>query len=689
MKLSIIVPVYNLESLISNTLDSLLSLELPFEYEIIVINDGSTDDSESIILKYKNLSDRIYYFSIQNSGVSTARNIGLEKAVGEYITFVDGDDTVCGDYYERAICELDTGQYDFVQCNFLIREDGNNRYEQFVSDDCVIEDREEMLTKLLCAPKLIHNAVWDKVYRATAIEGIKFDTSLRIAEDLKFVFDVVNKSSKIKLLKLVGYNYFQRNNSAMHTVDINHACNKLMVLDYIRNEDIPPKVMPYINQQKICALLDIYDYKATLNEDCNDCYSAIKELLCLDILEILPWKMRIKLIILIGSKHIYNQLFAFRGMQKERHEKKIIGIVTIDDYTNYGNRLQNYALTKLIEKENFKVINGIRVFTKTDWIDGTRNPVKRTIKKIIPFFLIKRSHNYWHIERSGLLKQREKRFMDFVQSYTQILAPIVVSSNRTANTILNKYHIDYYVVGSDQVWNPYFEAKPYEFLTFAPPEKRLSFSASIGVETIPEESKWAFTKGLNGMKTISVREERAAEIVSELTNRTAEITIDPTLLLDVHEWEEAAKCPQITIVKDYICTYFLGEIPDAVNKFVKEKGLPVYSLNSTDDERLYTIDPAEFLYMIQNATFVLTDSFHAVAISVKFHKEFYVFERKQNGINSMFSRIESITNKLELSNRIQSRSQIIEQKQINHWDEIDCLLDKKKKESMLSLLKSM
>ena len=366
-----------------------------------------------------------------------------------------------------------------------------------------------------------------------------------------------------------------------------------------------------------------------------------------------------------------------------------VGIVTIYNYTNYGNRLQNYALTKLLENEGIQVINGISVFTKDDWINRTENALKRIIKRLVLYSSIKDRIYYEPKPLDGLLALREKRFLEFSKRYTIIEKTIICSSHKQAYAKLKNNGINYVIAGSDQVWNPYYEAKEYEFLTFAPKDKRLSFAASIGVATIPEEAIWYFKKNLSDMKYISVREERAAEIVKELTGRTADVTLDPTLLLDKADWEHIAKKPELYIEDNYICTYFLGEVPEAVKAFAKEKALPIYALNSQDSPELFILDPAEFLYMIQNASYVLTDSFHAVAFSVKFHKEFYVFDRKEEGVSSMFSRIETITKRFCLENRIQNRGRIVEQEPVSNWNEIEKELAAEKNKSLGKLLEAM
>ena len=173
------------------------------------------------------------------------------------------------------------------------------------------------------------------------------------------------------------------------------------------------------------------------------------------------------------------------------------------------------------------------------------------------------------------------------------------------------------------------------------------------------------------MNYLSVREQRAVEIIRELTGRDADLTLDPTLLLESEKWQEAVRKPDIQLDADYICTYFLGEVPDAAGNFAKKKGLKVFPLNDKQVPELFVLDPGEFLYLIKNAAYVLTDSFHAVAFSIKYHKEFYVFNRKQKGAANMFSRIETITKHFGLEKRIQTREEIVEQPPVEHWEAID------------------
>ena len=312
MKLSIIVPVYNLENYIATTLESLLSIHFSSDFEIIVINDGSMDGSESVIHDYQQKYSQIVLYSIENQGVSNARNVAISKASGEYITFVDGDDTVEPDFFEKAVQELDRGGYDFVQGNYKIIDGDYISYKQFVSEDMIITEKDIMLEKLFGLEKLIHNAVWGKVYRAEIIKDTLFDRAIKIAEDQKFVFDVIEKSKKIKLLSCVGYNYFQRSTSAMHYVNVNREIDKLKVLSYCKKSVSNSGILQNIERHELLTLLDMYAVIAMNGGDNRECY---KRLCALDIKRIwysLNNNVRLKIFLIKHARFIYDLILRKR-----------------------------------------------------------------------------------------------------------------------------------------------------------------------------------------------------------------------------------------------------------------------------------------------------------------------------------------------------------------------------------------
>lgn len=312
MKLSIIVPVFNLENYIATTLESLLSIRFSFDYEIIVINDGSTDGSESIIHGYQKKYSQIVLYTIENQGVSNARNVAISKASGEYITFVDGDDTVEPDFFEKAVQELDRGGYDFVQGNYRRIEGDNTSYDQFVSEDVVITEKDIMHEKLFGLEQLIHNHVWGKVFRAEIIKDTLFDRTIKIGEDLKFVFDVIEKSKKIKLLSCVGYNYIQRNTSAMHVADINRYIDTLKVLSYCKNRVGNNSILQSIERYELLTLLNMYSVTARNGGDNRECYERICKLDIKPIQDILSRRERIKMFLFKHARFIYDLIIRKR-----------------------------------------------------------------------------------------------------------------------------------------------------------------------------------------------------------------------------------------------------------------------------------------------------------------------------------------------------------------------------------------
>ena len=262
MKLSIIVPVYNLEYYISATLDSLLSIQFSDDYEIIVINDGSTDGSESVIRDYQQTHSQIVLYTIKNQGVSNARNFGISKTKGEYITFVDGDDTVEPDFFEKAVRELDRGGFDFVQGNYFIVDSVGTYQQQYVEKDIVLSERDDMLRYFIGPNKLIHNAVWGKVFRSEVVRRIPFDTCLTVSEDQKYVFDVLSSSKSIKLLNAHCINYIQRESSAVHKYNTSKEINKLYVLDYIQQRVSQLEILVNLQKYRIQILLGLYYHYA-------------------------------------------------------------------------------------------------------------------------------------------------------------------------------------------------------------------------------------------------------------------------------------------------------------------------------------------------------------------------------------------------------------------------------------------
>lgn len=304
---------------------------------------------------------------------------------------------------------------------------------------------------------------------------------------------------------------------------------------------------------------------------------------------------------------------------------KNIGIVTITDMNNYGNRLQNYAINNELLRIGMNPKNYVHCKSDTKlkmFVYTAMHKGVNAAKRYIIF-----NHFDKNVKNNYVYKQEMKKE--------------------------SKYN--YFICGSDQIWNPEYAGKPFYFAVFAPPEKRIAYAASFGVSEIPEHKKEIYTKYLNEMKAISVREEDGAKIVKELTGRDATVLVDPTLMLDKEEWLKIAKKPKFDVSKKYVLTYFLGEVSGRRKEYIdyvcKQNNLELINLDAKNPNTFwYKTGPAEFLWLIDNASVMLTDSFHGSVFSVLMDTPFLVFDREDN-IGEMSSRIDTLLNTLKLQDR--------------------------------------
>ena len=216
-KISIIVPVYNGEKTIKRCIDSIL--EQTYEnIEIIIVNDGSVDNTLSICEKnYKN-NKNVFIFNINNGGVSNARNFGIEKSTGEYIIFVDGDDTLDQDMIISLYNNLKSNK-DIVICGIKLLDSNLNlvnelNYSNTNKSDVVNLDKKEILQ--LFKIDLL-NSPCNKLFISSIIKNnnLKFNSNLSIGEDLMFVMDYLEYINNIYVLNKSMYNYINSNNQSL------------------------------------------------------------------------------------------------------------------------------------------------------------------------------------------------------------------------------------------------------------------------------------------------------------------------------------------------------------------------------------------------------------------------------------------------------------------------------------------
>lgn len=206
IKVSIVIPIYNSEKSINKLLEKLVSQKYE-NIEIILINDGSTDNSKKICLGWTKKDLRIKYIEIENGGVSNARNIGISEATGEYICFVDSDDSISEDYIEDFILYLNE-DIDLVMCNFIKYTTEEPEFDYTLNNKYEIKYYNESEKYDFIFEKY-NGYVWNKIYKSKILleNNIKFDTTLHMGEDMLFNFKYIDKCKKIISFSKVNYFY--------------------------------------------------------------------------------------------------------------------------------------------------------------------------------------------------------------------------------------------------------------------------------------------------------------------------------------------------------------------------------------------------------------------------------------------------------------------------------------------------
>lgn len=217
MLLSIIVPVYNLKNYIEKCVESIINNIGNINYELIIIDDGSTDGSSEILDNLKSKYSSIIVKHKPNGGVSSARNLGIEISSGKYLMFIDGDDMV--DASISQVVELLKEENDLVVFNYILDRDGKKRLKKAVEKEQVIEKGTDNFFDFISYN--ITNGPWDKLFKRDIVvdNNIKFEP-FRIAEDMLFVSMYLQYVKAIRLSTIAYYNYIIRPGSAMTAVKI-------------------------------------------------------------------------------------------------------------------------------------------------------------------------------------------------------------------------------------------------------------------------------------------------------------------------------------------------------------------------------------------------------------------------------------------------------------------------------------
>ena len=345
-----------------------------------------------------------------------------------------------------------------------------------------------------------------------------------------------------------------------------------------------------------------------------------------------------------------------------------IAIITIIS-RNYGNRLQNYALQESLKRLGLEV--------ETIPMKMGKNSIKTDLKYVIK----KNINKIWGSYTDIVWEEFDRKI---------IWGTYPISGY--SKEIERKY--EYFIAGSDQIWNPLFDINSdRELLTFAPEHKRIAYAASIGLNEFPKKYLKHYTEEWKKFHKISVREIQAADIIQDSIGKRPTIVLDPTMLLTKNDWEKVMKKPHYS--KKFFVSYFLGGYQEEYDKYIKKyidtEKYDLIELTDKFGKVNDKIGPSEFLGLLNDCEGVFTDSFHGTVFSILFEKPFFVFERlTQLGYGNMNSRIETLIETFKLQNHKIGNDMKCENLQMKwNYKDVKKILEEKRKESTFYLMESM
>lgn len=274
--LSIIVPVYNVEKYLERCISSILRQKFT-KFEVLLINDGSTDKSGTICDELANLDDRIRVVHKINQGVSSARNVGLSEANGEYIGFIDSDDWVDPNFYDDIFSKMIEVNAD-IGCSGYVRNYQGEEYMVLEKSGELILDSAEACKKIFSLKN--HFFTWvlvDKVFKKKLFDGYSFDKNIKVCEDQLMLFELLIKSEKFVFIPSYAYHYEVREDSVTqrHCIEDNVtaliAAKKILEKAILVDKEFEDIVKAHyiINQIRIARKMLEENSKLYYREICN------------------------------------------------------------------------------------------------------------------------------------------------------------------------------------------------------------------------------------------------------------------------------------------------------------------------------------------------------------------------------------------------------------------------------------
>lgn len=643
-KISIIIPMYNSEAYIRQCLNSVRN-QTYYNLEILVIDDGSTDKSLKICRDMCQEDNRICLFTQRHAGVSSARNRGLDEATGDYIFFLDSDDMIHPFLLEELTRQMESKGMGLVFCTCK-RLDEKEIEKVFYKESMNLSKGEgnavtieEKGSEFYLKYRKELSEIGGKLIQRDAIGELRFEQKLKAGEDTLFLYELFCKSIKIVYYYRSWYYYRMRPDSLSHTVK---STMKEQYLEQCRKMRDSAYKREYFDFALMWENMVFYlmkkDYveanKKGEKEKCN----KIKELSRKEKRHPLYKKLSFVTRLIIWSCFYCYPLYLLIDPIYRILEKKCgdVGILTFHCSDNYGAMLQAYGLKQYCNKIGIRAeivryeppfLTGRHWYVPYVPVGGISKMLmnglggwKTNLAMGTDFFRL----------RANMASFREEYLVRKGQKKLRFICG------------LKKLPYRYYIVGSDQIWNPditlglrkaYFGA-----FTNRRKEKVIAYGASLGSGKLLPKYDRAFGALLQSVDAISLREPEALPYVKKICKRDTILSvIDPVFLLQKEEWQRVEKNAG---KKGFIFVYmteYNQKLLDFARKLARDRKLQIIEVKKGIKEHKKeifvdnTAGPAEFLGYIHGADYVITNSFHGTAFSIIYEKKFMVFQHSSLG----------------------------------------------------------
>jgi hypothetical protein len=330
---------------------------------------------------------------------------------------------------------------------------------------------------------------------------------------------------------------------------------------------------------------------------------------------------------------------------------KKIGIVTFHNVYNYGGILQAFALFKVLENQNAECIDYIQPTLNLKYSHKLYN-FNKSLSQNIKHFI-----KYYILRISAIKEKKMKNFIEKNISLSNFTYTNIEDLKNNGN------NYDILISGSDQIWNPSLtggKLDPVYLLKFGNDGvKKIAYGSSAGSHIFNEDEMIILKETLSSFDKISVREDFLKEQLTPILNEKIQVVSDPTILLTKNDWRKI-EVPVNKVPDNYILLYSFDDDPNCIETaklIAKILSCKIVSIAGNKKKQngvdlfLNDAGPNEFLWLIDNAKFVVTNSFHGTIFSIIFEKDFYSVKKNSNP-----HRVFNLLNKLNLTDRIFSKN---------------------------------